>query len=286
MLIKDSRDNSLHFRIDLSLDLIQEIRLVHALMESKYMVHLSPQQIERISVLRDVFDLRPAVGTDGVPLLSGVTVDHCKPMTSIGPASRPLVFPRAVLEYCRKMWVGERPISFFFAGLVTETRREVLNTWFSRALPHSRVFLPSPTRLSCRLQRKLRSVLRLPDASNVDVLESRDVVLWMTTRGRCPGIKAWDIEYYRMLGKSKYALCPRGDYPWTYRFFEAIMCGALPIVEDACPLYDGFTFLTTRDHIDNHKWSQAVAEHNFDLCRERLTVDRDVLNETIASMLE
>jgi len=37
--------------------------------------------------------------------------------------------------------------------------------------------------------------------------------------------------YYAKLRSSEFALCPDGDFTWTYRFLEAIMCGAIPILE-------------------------------------------------------
>ena len=41
----------------------------------------------------------------------------------------------------------------------------------------------------------------------------------------------YDISYYKDLCKSKFTLCPIGNCPWSYRFFEAIMCFSIPIME-------------------------------------------------------
>ena len=41
-----------------------------------------------------------------------------------------------------------------------------------------------------------------------------------------------DIDYYTNMSKSKFTLCPVGDCPWSYRFFEAIMCKSIPIIGD------------------------------------------------------
>lgn len=30
--------------------------------------------------------------------------------------------------------------------------------------------------------------------------------------------------------KSRFALCPGGDAPWSMRFYEALVCGAIPVV--------------------------------------------------------
>lgn len=41
---------------------------------------------------------------------------------------------------------------------------------------------------------------------------------------------AIDVEYYESLCASRFGLAPTGDCPWSYRFFEAIMCHALPVL--------------------------------------------------------
>ena len=38
-------------------------------------------------------------------------------------------------------------------------------------------------------------------------------------------------QYWDMMQRAKYVLCPDGDFVWTYRFFEAVACGAIPIIE-------------------------------------------------------
>ena len=58
------------------------------------------------------------------------------------------------------------------------------------------------------------------------------------------------------MAKSKFVLCPNGDFIWTYRFFEAIACGAIPIIEDDLPLYDGFQY---------YKMDQPFCEYIYDL---------------------
>ena len=41
-----------------------------------------------------------------------------------------------------------------------------------------------------------------------------------------------DKKYYDILCSSKFTLTPTGDCPWSYRFFEAIMCFSIPILEN------------------------------------------------------
>lgn len=38
-------------------------------------------------------------------------------------------------------------------------------------------------------------------------------------------------EYFETMCQSKYVLCPAGDAPWSFRFYETLLCKSIPIVE-------------------------------------------------------
>jgi hypothetical protein len=40
-----------------------------------------------------------------------------------------------------------------------------------------------------------------------------------------------NLYYFETMCKSKYVLCPAGDSPWSFRFYETLMCKSIPIVE-------------------------------------------------------
>ena len=40
-----------------------------------------------------------------------------------------------------------------------------------------------------------------------------------------------NIVYFETMCKSKFVLCPGGDSPWSFRFYEVLMCKSIPIVE-------------------------------------------------------
>jgi len=40
-----------------------------------------------------------------------------------------------------------------------------------------------------------------------------------------------NTEYFEKMCKSKFVLCPAGDAPWSFRFYEVLMCKSIPIVE-------------------------------------------------------
>lgn len=90
-----------------------------------------------------------------------------------------------------------------------------------------------------------------------------------SNRGRDDSVKyTYDTEYYTALGKTKFALCPTGDCPWSYRFFEAIMCGAIPILgqTDIDVLSDGFKFYR---HLDTKEYRTDWVNHNLKVLQER-----------------
>jgi hypothetical protein len=45
-------------------------------------------------------------------------------------------------------------------------------------------------------------------------------------------IVAENIDYFENMCKSKFILCPAGDTSWSFRFYEALMCKSIPIVEN------------------------------------------------------
>jgi len=65
----------------------------------------------------------------------------------------------------------------------------------------------------------------------------------LTTQGFVPkevSVKErnyFDRQYFAQLCQSKFTLCPAGDSPWSMRFYEAIMCKSIPIVNQAADRY-------------------------------------------------
>jgi hypothetical protein len=40
-----------------------------------------------------------------------------------------------------------------------------------------------------------------------------------------------NLFYFEKMCQSKFVLCPAGDAPWSFRFYEVLMCQSIPIVE-------------------------------------------------------
>lgn len=67
-----------------------------------------------------------------------------------------------------------------------------------------------------------------------------------------------DVEYLRTMCRGQFTLCPGGDQPWSYRFFEAIMCKSIPIVENY--------FSTGRNQVEReigYRYFKVDEEHEF-----------------------
>jgi len=44
-------------------------------------------------------------------------------------------------------------------------------------------------------------------------------------------VVAENLFYFQTMRQSKYVLCPAGDTSWSFRFYETLMCGSLPVVD-------------------------------------------------------
>ena len=267
-------------QLDLSFALIQQIRLAHALAESDYAITVAAAELPKFSVLCERFGLRLGDARPGDVALGGfVSISHEAPSTAIGRLSRPLIFPCAIAERCRALWQASRPLRYSFAGLVTDERRRILQRWSDTRADGARAAFAASSRLGRFVRRQL-----VRWRGHDRVRRIGDVTVWSSERGRRFPTKAWDDEYFDLLARSQCVLCPSGDFLWSYRFFEAALCGALPIVEEPVPLYDGFRYRTMADDGDP-SWSAADAEHNYRLCRERIEVPREALNAELARLV-
>jgi len=135
------------------------------------------------------------------------------------------------------------------------------------------------------LKARLWRLLGREETPCTEKVQVGEVTFWSSNRGRVFPGKSWDEEYYAFLAQSQFVLCPSGDFVWTYRFFEAALCGAIPIIERACPAYTGFRFRTMDDPLDTLVWSLEEAEYNFQQCRDRLTLPTHELSAELAALL-
>lgn len=92
-------------------------------------------------------------------------------------------------------------------------------------------------------------------------------------KGTCPDIDYKDNQskksqyreieenkyYFETMCQSKFCLCPAGDAPWSFRFYEVLMCKSIPIVESWF-----HTFRTDEESNLGYKYVLYNEPHIFD----------------------
>jgi hypothetical protein len=237
--------------------LLQTFRAAHAIGEAGACLAVSTKEEDRYRWLSKYFNVRYALDADAPAL--DVAIDHSTPRVRVGELERPLLYAHAVFDVYREHWSRDRPIRYSFAGLGTPERRQTIQDWV------------------------VANQLRIPTRFRHG---SSELELKYSRAGRKWPEKAWDPGYVAALGRAQFALCPNGDFVWTYRFFEAAAAGALPIIEEYCDLYDGFAFHTFDEPAAKLEWTLAAVQHNAALVRQKLTAPLGDLAGAIRTLLQ
>jgi|TARA_R100000501_G_C2627902_1_gene121931 hypothetical protein len=256
--------------------LIQELRAIHALSELKNVnININASDEHKFKLLRYNFGMSYSVGLhDGIDIHNIVEIDHSKPLTSILAVTKPLIFPKIIIYHLKGKWPKNRKYEYGFTGFITPERETVIEKWLLNA-KHKSYKLKSE-KIPYRIKRKIFFKLRIKKTL---LKRFGNLYISASNRGRVFPGKSWDEEYYNFMLKSKFILCPSGVYIWTYRFFESILCGAIPIVEKSAPCYDGFIYYNMDEKLSDIKWAKEIAEHNYKLCVERITLsEKDIQN--------
>lgn len=138
-----------------------------------------------------------------------VTIDHAKPLTKIDNYSKKIIFPRSILNFKK----DEKIDKVLFIGLITPKRFFII------------------LRFLWKLDKRdfLKFLIFL---FGVNELNGSSVHIINSNRGRQIDNKYWDQSYYELLSKYKYSFCPPGDFKWTYRYYESLLLGVIPVVND------------------------------------------------------
>ncbi len=64
-----------------------------------------------------------------------------------------------------------------------------------------------------------------------------------------------NIFYFETMCQSKFVLCPAGDAPWSFRFYETLMCKSIPVVESW-----HHTYRTPQESKINYKYILSTSE--------------------------
>lgn len=267
-------------KIDYKIKKIQELRAIHAISESGVDVLIPKKQEVKFKMLKKKFNMKYKVSDkDAVFKMSEVlSINHETPKTGINELNKPLIFPLVITSYCKTLWKEERCFKYTFAGLITQSRNELISNWVKNNITSEKFSLPITDSFKNKWRSKFFNFFNIDSTVSLKIGE---LVIWSSNRGRKFPIKAWDDEYFKVLGQSKFVLCPSGVCIWSYRFFESILCGAIPIVDENCEAYEGFRFKYLSEDASTFVWSQEDAEFNYKLCIERITIDSSLIRNEI-----
>jgi hypothetical protein len=236
-------------------NLLQGFRAAHAIAEAGFVLAVAKNEFGRYERLNSFFQV-PYVEDVSAPSVA-VTVDVTLPLVRVGAIHRTLLYPHDIINAFRASWADARSIYFGFCGHRSAPRCTALERWIRTNAP------------------------RMPHAPSVphtcDVRFSEMGQKWPK--------KAWDPDYPALLGQTRFALCPNGCYVWTYRFFEAAAAGAIPVVEECSPHYEGFVYYTFADDPRAFQWTEVAATHNAALVRERITASKAELSRAVLDEL-
>lgn len=249
--------------INKKINLIQEIRLIHALCESDFDVIIDKYQEEKFIFLKK-FNISYKINNNhkGINFSDLIKINHSLPETSIGKIKKSIIFPKAITNHLKENWIDYKTIDYSFTGLLTLKRKNVLEEWIRKN------------------QNKVYNI----DIDKEYSMKIENLFLSSSKNGRNFPKKSWDIEYYNILLNSKFVICPSGDFIWSYRFFEAILCGAIPIIEEYCNAYEGFKFYYMNDDVKSLAYSKEILEHNYKLCIDRITIEKKYLNNELQKL--
>lgn len=76
--------------------------------------------------------------------------------------------------------------------------------------------------------------------------------------------------YFETMCQSKYILCPGGDAPWSFRFYETLLCRSIPIVESWI-----HTYRSKEEAKINY---QYVLSHEIEKYLQDTELDKDYVN--------
>ena len=191
---------------------VQEIRLFAALIEAGWNLEVNKDQLSGLSYIKKI---KTGDISNKNEIKVEINVDHSKPITSIDEISSELIFP----EWFFKDFKGDKKDLIIFEGLVTEQRIKYLVKLLGYGLIREK--------LSLFIYKISKSYGRF----FISKLLSKDnVKIQFSYNGRKKHFKLYDSGYFLNLSKSKYVICPPGDFVWTYRLFETVMSKSIPVI--------------------------------------------------------
>jgi len=82
-----------------------------------------------------------------------------------------------------------------------------------------------------------------------------------------------NLYYFTIMRQSKFTLCPRGDAPWSFRFYEILMCETIPIVNS---IHD--TYRTVEESLIDYKYLLQTSD-KFDYDKSLIKHNTKIFNK-------
>lgn len=165
--------------------------------------------------------LRPSDRVDGIVLRSSALASRLRPHERIATGCVPdLIEERPADEPEIAAWSPVPSIGFI--GHVTAGLRSI--TYLRRGWQHFHGF---------RFRERVLRALEGSRAVNVEIVRrSRNLGPPMAGTDRDDMLRAMRAEYVRSVFRHPYSLCVRGAGNWSYRLFETLAAGRIPLLVD------------------------------------------------------
>ena len=265
------------FSININYNLIQSIRLVQSLHEANDNLIINKIHKKKFKILEKYFDLKFNYNVKKFYDISPyIKYSHSTPFIKIGNIQRTLIFPHKIINRLILSWKKNKIYDFSFVGIYTSSRKIIINDWLNNKFRSKNI-----------INNKFSYIKNLVVEKTIkrEYFDSSKILILSSKKGRKFPKKSWDNNYYNILLKSKFVLCPSGDFIWSYRFFESILCGAIPIVENHCNAYDGFRYYTFNNNLNELIYSDEIINHNLDLCLKKITIPTNILKKELELIL-
>ena len=100
-----------------------------------------------------------------------------------------------------------------------------------------------------------------PQRAWVIKFKSEKSIIEHSERGRNDSVKfEYDKTYFNGLKQAKFALCPIGECKWSYRLFEAVLCGCIPVIEEQDLFHNEFFHYHAGEKME---YSEQIAKENL-----------------------
>jgi hypothetical protein len=175
-------------------------------------------------------------------------IDHSTPHNYNNDVKYNFVFPKSFISEVEKIDTTTKPIDYYFVGTIKGGHRQFLKSWS-----------------------KDNSIIKETSQNNF-IHPNNDPTGYY-------GDNYFNKDYFNELSKSKFSLCPAGcsafdkkyvddqKFMWTYRFWESILVGCIPITDEPDPKWHmDYKFYGLND---NHIYRTDWVEHNLKLLKKR-----------------